>query len=210
MRLIRALPRAAWPACAALALVPSLLAAQADTRAANPWRFMTRATISGNSHESTPDGYTIYSGVSLEGAFARDVSDVFALELSLRTESREVEGPATLAEPRLGSLEVVVSALTVKWQPRDPTGEVFEPFAGAGLAVTYAWEKSGLLDSSDPPVSFDPVLQAGTHLVLTPTFMLTLDVKWQPLEMELEGFATPAPKVGIDPLVMGVGVGFSF
>jgi outer membrane protein W len=54
------------------------------------------------------------------------------------------------------------------------------------------------------------VLQIGTHLVLTPTFMLTVDVKWQPLEMELEGFADPAPKVGVDPLVVGAGFGFSF
>jgi outer membrane protein W len=194
----------------ALVLVPAVVTAQEPGATRHDWRFMTRATLSGNSHESTPDGYEVYSGVSIEGAVARRLTSIFAVEVSLRTESREVEGPMTLPERRLGSLEVIASALTVKWQPRDPTGEVFEPFAGAGGVVTYAWEKSGLLDSSDPPISFDPVLQIGTHLVLTPTFMLTVDVKWQPLEMELEGFADPAPKVGVDPLVVGAGFGFSF
>jgi len=195
-------------ALVALALLPVIAAGQEpDTRDAH-WRFFTRATLSGSSDESATD-YTIYSGVAVEGAVARDLSDIFAVELSLRTESREVTGPETLPEPRLGSLDLVASSLTLLWQPRATGGRVFRPYAGGGGTITYAWEKSGLLDSTDPPVRIDPVVQLGSHLALGDTFLLTLDVKWQPLDMELKGFTDPAPKVEIDPLVMGLGLGFA-
>jgi outer membrane protein W len=193
-----------------LVLVPAVAVGQAPDEAGSDWRFLTRATLSGNSHESSPAGYEIYSGLSVEGAIARDVTDLIALELALRTESREVEGPTSLPERRLGSLEVVVSTLTLKWQPRSGSGQLLQPFAGGGGTVTYVWEKSGLLDSSDPPIAVSPVIQLGSHLVFSHGFLLTLDVKWHPLDVELEGFADPAPKVNIDPLVMGAGFGFAF
>jgi outer membrane protein W len=196
-------------ALVAFALVPAMAVAQTPDRSDPDWRFLTRATLSGSSDESSTE-YTIYSGVSIEGALARDLNDAFALELSLRTESREVEGPESLPESRLGSLEVVASSLTLKWQPRDGSGQLFQPFVGAGGTLTYVWEKSGLLDSSDPPPEVSPVIQLGSHLALTDVFLLTLDVKWHPLSLELEGFADPAPSVTVDPLVLGAGFGFAF
>ncbi len=192
----------------ALALLPAVVLGQAPNDHDADWRFLTRATLSGNSDES-PTAYTVYSGLSIEGAVARDLRDDFALELSLRTESREVTGPETLPEPRLGSLEVVASGLTLKWQPRNDTDQFFQPFAGGGVTLTYVWEKSGLLDSSDPPLQLDPAIQLGSHLALSDTFLLTLDVKWHPLELRLEGFADPAPAVDVDPLIFGAGIGFA-
>jgi outer membrane protein W len=200
------LARAVW---LALMLVPATVAGQ-NQDAAGDWRFFVRATLSGNSAESSPDGYVIYSGLAIEGAIARDLTDMFAIELSLRTESREVDGPETLPEPALGSLEALPVSLTLKWQPRGGSGTVFQPYAGAGLNMTYVWEKSGALDSTDPPIALNPVGQLGADLVLSPRFRLTLDVKWHPLDVEMKGLAAPAPKVTIDPLILGAGFGFAF
>lgn len=194
----------------ALALSPSLLAGQAMDGRSDGWRFLTRATASDGSHESSPEGYKIRGGLTIEGAIARDLNDRFAFEVSLRTESREVDGPETLPEPRLGSLEVLASSVTLKWQPRGGTGEVFQPYVGGGGTVTYIWETSGPLDSTAPPIALDPVVQLGSHLMLTHTFLLTLDVKWHPLDVELEGLLLPTPVVDVDPLVVGAGFGFSF
>ena len=138
------------------------------------------------------------------------MDDHFSLELSVRSESREVEGPSNLAEPRLGSLAMVPMNLTLKWQPRGGTAQVFQPYAGAGLNLTFVWEKSGPLDSTDPPASLGPVGQFGSELRLSPKVALSLDVKWHPFDVDLEGLAEPTPTVAIDPLILGVGLGFVF
>lgn len=196
---------------AALALFPALAAGQTRNGTTSDWRFLTRVSISGSSHESSPAGYEIFSGVALEGALIRDLrGGLFGLELSLRTEAREVEGPASLPESRLGSLDMVPANLTLRWQPMGRTGQLFQPYAGAGVDITWVWEKSGLLDSTDPPVSVNPVGQLGSDLAVSSRFRLNLDVKWHPLDVELKGFATPTPNVEIDPLTLSAGFGFVF
>ena len=86
--------RARVPAFVAIfLLVPTLLTAQSAAEVRGPWSLRVRAVMSGTSYESQPEGYQIYSGFGLEAALVRHVSEVVDLEISLRTESREVEGP---------------------------------------------------------------------------------------------------------------------
>ena len=119
----------------------------------SPWIFRTRAVLSGNSHDSDPAGFIAYSGLALEAGVTRGFSGAFAAEVCLRTESREIDrevssGPAE----RLGSIEVLPLTATVQYRPDLPGS--LHPYLGIGAAVSFTWEKSGLLDSMD----------VGTHL----------------------------------------------
>lgn len=103
----------------------------------HPWSLRIRAVISGDSHDSDPAGYRIYSGVALEAAVVRRLTEVASLELSLRTESREVEGPTGgSGDHRLGSLEMLPLTLTGRWHPRRRGEGDLQPYVGAGINFT--------------------------------------------------------------------------
>ena len=97
----------------ALALMPAVAAARQGDGSDSDWRFLTRATLSDDSHKSSPKSYEIHGGLSIEGALERNLGRLFAIEVSLRTESREVDGPGSLPEPHLGSLELAVGRLGI-------------------------------------------------------------------------------------------------
>ncbi len=193
-------------------LLPATLSAQqAATSPTNPWTLRLRAAISGTSHDSQPAGYKIYSAIALEAALERRVSDVASLELSLRTESREVLGPTDAgADNRLGSLEMLPLTLLGRWRPRGGRAGAFQPYLGAGAALTATWEKSGALDSSDVPASLRPALGLGTDYEISPRVVLNADVKWNPLTARVVNFRTPEPTVKIDPMTFGLGMGVRF
>ena len=148
---------------------------------------------------------------AIEAAAERRLSDVTFLELSGRTESREVLGPERAGEDnRLGSLEMLPVTLLARWRPRGHGSAPFQPYLGAGAALTATWEKSGALDSADVPPSLAPAVGLGADIRLSPRLVLNLDAKWNPLTARITHFRTPDPEVKIDPLTLGVGVGVRF
>jgi len=193
-----------------LSLAPALATAQGAGDARSNWHLLARATVSGSAEAQTEEEYTVYSGLALEAAVARRLGELFALELSVRTESREVDGPAVDGTPRLGSLQVFPANLTLQWRPRAGGEAVFQPYAGAGLNLTAVWEKSGALDSTDSPANLGPVGQLGSVFRLSSGMVLSVDIKWNPLDIEIEGLADPVPKIEVDPLTLGIGLGFVF
>lgn len=192
-----------------LLALPTALAAQ-QARSTDPWTLRLRAAISGTSYDSEPTGYKIYSGIGLEGAVQRRLGAVTALELSFRTESREVTGPEGAGDNRLGSLEMFPVTLLARWVPRGRGDGAFQPYLGAGAALTTTWEKSGALDSSDTRAAVSPALGLGTDFALSPRTVLNLDVKWNTFTARITKFRTPEPAVKIDPLTFGVGFGVRF
>ena len=174
------------------------------------WRFYVRAGVSGQSHESQPVGYKIYSGVGFEIAIALRLSEVFSVELSVRAESREVDGPAaTGSSVSLGSIETLPINLTFLYRPLGRKGTGIQPYLGAGLNSTVVWEKSGALDSTDSPATINPVIQLGASTALSPTVAFNVDLKWNSLTTDIEGLPDPAPSVSVDPLTLAVGLGFA-
>jgi len=194
----------------ALLLVPATAVAQGGGDGPD-WRVYVRTGISGSSHDSEPDGYKIYSGVAIDVALARRISEPFWIELAFRTESREVEGPPQPGfGDHLGSLEMLPVSMTLQWHPLGARGATVQPYLGAGFNTTVTWEKSGLLDTLDPPAHFGPVFQLGTGVDLSSNAVLSLDARWNTLAVELEGLASPTPRVDVDPLTLGVGLGLMF
>ncbi len=192
---------------ATLLCLPLALAAQTPAPSADPWMLRLRAGLSGSSPDEGTDHYRIYSGIGLEGAVERCLGHALAVELAFRTESREVVGPATLpGDNRLGSLDMLPVTLLAHWRPTW-LGNIY---LSAGGALTFTYEKSGSLDSSDVPPSLNPAVGFGGDLPLSQRLVLNLDFKWNPLTARIEKMGQPEPKVKIDPATLGLGLGVRF
>lgn len=208
----------------AVCLTPTLAGATQLALTDQHWLFATRLIASGTSDESDPEGITIYSGVALEAALRRDLGRRFAAELSLRTESREVDRDTGAAEvERLGSLELLPLTLTCQYHP-DMRGR-FHPYVGAGVNFTAAWEMSGFLDTYDVEPHIGPALQAGVDIRLGsspgvhvpgldvtvgPSAMLNVDVRWNGLTADITHGEEDFASVKVDPMTLGVGIAFAF
>lgn len=177
-----------------------------------PWIFRVRAVASTASYESDPEGYKMYSGISMGAGIALRINAIAAVEIALRTEGRDLEGPVPVEGEyeRLGSLDLIPLTVILQWKPRGQTHTVLQPYLGAGLSITATWEKSGAMEGVDVPPSFDPVVQAGADYELSTHMVLNLDIKWNTLTLDLENFRVPDPSVKIDPLTVGLGLGFRF
>jgi len=176
----------------------------------SPWGLRVRAVMSGSSYDSEPADYRIYSGVGLSLSVVRDLGERAAVELSFRTESREVEGPrGATADHRLGSFEMLPVDLIAQWRPRGGTGGSWQPRLGIGVNLTTTWEASGQLDSTHPPITLGPALQVGLDKSLTARAVLSLDARWTTMTVRFDNYAVPSPEVRVGPLTLGLGIGMS-
>jgi outer membrane protein len=166
--------------------------------------------LSGSTDHSDPPAYTIYSGLGLELAVVRRLGDAFLVELAARTESREVTGPVGSGDHRLGSMEMIPLNLSLGWRPRGRSGADLQPYLGAGVDFTHVWEKSGALDSTNPPPSVGPLLQLGTDWLVAGRTAINLDVRWNAQTVEIRDFVAPTPSLPLDPLALGLGLTVRF
>jgi outer membrane protein W len=190
--------------------LPAVAGAQ-EASVVSPWKVHMRLAVSGDSHSSEPQGYTVYSGIALGGAFTRDVQGPrVSTEVSFALESREVNGPGPTDDERLGSLEMLPVNLTIRWRPRQNRDAGFQPYVGGGLNVTTTSEKSGALDSTDVPVSVGPVVQLGLDIAVSRRALVNIDAKWNTLSATIERFRGGEPSVHIDPMTLAFGVAVGF
>jgi outer membrane protein W len=195
-----------------LAVAASILPAGAIAQASDdvgPWSSFVRGTISGTSYESEPDGYKLFSGIALEAGVRREVGELLAIEVGVRSESREVTGPPD-AGVALGGVEMIAVAPMLQWRPRGRSAAPFQPYLGGGGVLTLTWEKSGALDSAGLSPQLDPAVQGGLDFAVTPRVALNLDARWHTLRVRIDDYATPAPVMKLDPLVLGLGVRVAF
>lgn len=185
--------------------VPTAISAQATS----PWTFRSRLVMSGSTDHSEPAGFTMYSGIALEAALARRLSDRFAVELAVRTESREVDRIVSESiTERLGSLELLPVNLLVQWQLAR-SGSV-RPYVGAGVNLTVAWEKSGVLDSLDVSSRVGGALQLGALVPLSGRVAFNADVRWNTLATDIRGPGGRFALLTVDPIALGLGLELAF
>lgn len=191
-----------WTGIALLAVPARSPAQETDS----PWQLRTRVVLTGSSKESEPPGYQVYSAIALEAAVRRTVGHRAALELSLRTESREVDRDLGGPEPEpQGSVELLPVTLTLLYAPR-PAGSL-RPYVGAGVSATIAWEKSGALNSADLTPQLGPALQLGLDWAVSPRALINLDARWNPLRPDLQLSGQHLASLRWDTMALGVGVG---
>jgi outer membrane protein len=183
-------------------------AAAQTTAADQGWTFTTRVLVTGSSDESDPPGYQVYSTFALEAGLRRALGTAFSAELNVHTESREVDSLVPGGEDRrLGSLELLPLNFFLQYRR---SGGTFHPYAGLGVNATFAWEKSGVLDSVDMQPGFGPAIQIGADLDLSSQVLLNADLRWNRLRADLENKGVPLTGIRLDPLALGVGLGFRF
>ncbi len=193
-----------------LAFVVALLPALAAADSARPWVFRTRAVMSGNSDQSDPSGYKVYSGIAVEAALGRQLWGWLAAELSVRTESREVD----VADPghpdrRLGSIDLLPLALFV--QARPPWWATVHPYAGAGVSLTPCWEKTGALDDMQLTPGLGPAVQLGVDVDVADYLFVDADLRWNLYRTDVSTQdGTKMATLKIDPLALAVGLGVRF
>jgi outer membrane protein len=143
----------------------------------------------------------------------------FAAELILGTAKHDVQAINTAAgDVNLGSVWLLPPTLTAQYHFYTSDKKVFKPYIGAGVNYTLFYNvKSG--DVAD--VSYDNALgyaaQLGFDLMLDETFFINVDVKRLFLSTDVSvdalnlapGLIIPA-EVGINPWLVGVGVGMKF
>ena len=144
------------------------------------------------------------------------------IELVLATTRHSLSGRTgtTGSIGKLGSTWVLPPTLTAQYHFL-PTGHV-RPYVGAGINYTVFWNadaSDGLeaavgrtrLHLSD---SVGWALQAGTDIDLTKKVFLNFDVKYIAMRttatLQTTAIGTQRVKVDINPLVVGVGLGFRF
>jgi outer membrane protein len=107
---------------------------------------------------------------------------------------------------RLGSLELVPLSLLA--QVRAPVSGPVRPYLGAGVHLTMAWEKSGVLDTMDVAHSVGPAVQAGADIRVSPAVAVNADITWYLHRTEVSTQGARIVSLRLDPLVLSAGVGF--
>jgi hypothetical protein len=78
----------------------------------------TRILAAGSSDKSEPAGYKVFSAFTIEAGLRRTFSRILSAELTVRTESREVDSLFPAGEDRrLGSLELLPLILLLQIRP---------------------------------------------------------------------------------------------
>jgi len=153
--------------------------------------------------------------------FTYMATDHIGAELILATTKHSLSGRGTIgALGRVGSSWALPPTLTLQYHA-NPKGAV-RPYVGAGINYTlfYAAKSAASLDGAlggstrvKLDDSFGYALQAGVDVDLTPKLFANLDVKYIDMRTTARlttGATLRTVDVDINPLVVGVGVGFRF
>lgn len=154
--------------------------------------------------------------------FTYFASPNLAFELIAATSKHDVDGVTgvTGGIGELASTWVLPPTLTAQYH-FNPAGAV-RPYVGAGVNYTLFYSEKasgGLVDavgatSVDLDDSFGWAVQAGVDVALNDKLMLNLDAKYIDIDttatLSTAALGVQSVDVEIDPLVIGIGLGFQF
>jgi len=161
-------------------------------------------------HESSsPLSLGVSNEVTPELDFSYFFTDNIAAELVLATQRHTV----TLAGADIGKVSHLPPTLMLQYHfmPKD----TFRPYVGAGLNYTRFYNVSLALGATPLNLdnnSFGGALQVGFDFALDKKWFLNFDVKKIWIETDVKNGNTGAfvSNLKLDPVVVGVGVGFKF
>ena len=151
------------------------------------------------------------SQTTFEVDFTRFFTKHLALELSLATASHEVkvQVPEDLS---IGSADLLPPSVVLQWHFM-PEGKV-KPYVGLGFNYTSFYNVTGLLSKdyldADLGDSFGYAAQVGLDWKVGQKVYLNLDIKKIGMATDIKSGGTNYGTLTIDPLVIGIGMGFSF
>jgi outer membrane protein len=142
-----------------------------------------------------------------------------AAELILGVTPHDVSGRGTLGGADLGSVWLLPPTLTLQyhvtqlgeWTGSEAASRI-KPYVGAGVNYTVFFdEDAGQFDDIDYDDSFGLALQAGVDFELAEGFYLNVDAKYIFLNTDVSvNNGAVTGDVDINPLLIGVGLGYRF
>lgn len=143
------------------------------------------------------------------------------IELILATTPHDIDGGGAISSlGHVGDTWLLPPTLLAQWHFL-PKGKI-RPYVGAGINYTITYGESStqaLDDALGGPTevelgnSFGWAVQAGVDIDIAENWFMNFDVKYIDINVDAD-FTTGATKrstnVGIDPVVVGVGVGYRF
>lgn len=191
---------------AAAAAAALLFGAHLAARAAGegPWLVRARAV-----HLQSDNGGDL--GVSINNKWLPevDISYFFtpniAAELVLTVPQKQ---DVSLSGTRIGTLRHLPPTLTAQYHFL-PSGAV-RPYVGAGLNYTHFSSVNLPAPITIDKNSFGPALQAGVDIPVAKNVVLNLDVKKVYIRTDVSAAGAKLGTFKIDPLLVGVGLGYRF
>jgi len=123
-----------------------------------------------------------------------------------------VEHSALGGPTAIGSFRHLPPTLTAKYNFL-PDSDI-RPYVGAGVNITLIYDDNltvptvGRLDLDH--VSVGPAVQGGLDWKIAPHWFLNTDIKWAMLRSDIKFEGTKISEARLDPLLLGVGIGYRF
>lgn len=200
---------------AALTMIAAVLGLSTCAASAqeSPWQLRVRAVHIDTADHSDPVGGVGAADriqVSSKTIPELDISYFFtpqiAAELILTYPQKH---DVRLDGVRIGSLRHLPPTLTLQYH--FAPGQAVRPYAGAGLNYTRL-SKVRLLDGAGglEKDSWGLALQAGVDFRIAPQWSLNVDIKKVQLRSDVFVGGARASAVKVDPLLLGIGLGYRF
>jgi outer membrane protein len=190
----------ALPVAASLLLATGVTAQAAE----GPWLVRARAV-----HLESANGGGV--GVSINNKWLPevDISYFFApniaAELVLTVPQKQ---DVFLGGTKVGTLRHLPPTLTAQYH--FIPGGTIRPYVGAGLNYTRFSSVDLPAPFSIEKNSFGPAVQAGVDFAVAPNVVLNIDVKKVYIRTDVSAAGTKLGTFKVDPLLVGVGVGYRF
>jgi outer membrane protein len=193
----------------------ALLAAAASApglRAESPWLVRLRAVAIQPADKSDAatgipaNAVHVSTKTIPEVDFSYFFSANFAAELILTVPQQH---DVTLNGAKLGTFKHLPPTLTAQYHFNP--GGTLQPYLGAGLNFTLISDvklANGTLDLDKSSLGL--AAQAGVDCKIAPQWYLNVDLKYVQIHSDVKAGATKVTAVQIDPMLLGVGVGYRF
>ena len=198
---------------ASLTLLAAALAAPSLRAEDGPWMVRLRAVAIQPANKSDAasgipaDAIHVSNKTIPEVDFSYFFSANLAAELILTVPQQH---DVTLSGAKIGTFKHLPPTLTAQWHFLP--GQTVNPYLGAGLNFTLISDvklASGALDLSKS--SLGAALQVGVDFKVAKNCFINLDAKYVQLKSDVKTAAgAKVTTVKVDPLLLGVGVGYRF
>lgn len=198
--------RSVLPVLALLLMVPVIAHAQDEDIIPGEsfhWQVQVRALYLIPSNHALPQTF------NLNGAVQGELSGEWAFTPRWSTELAIATPAALDVQGGPGSIRVTTQILTLKYYFPGTGG--FSPYLGTGIyhSTASADNTAPNIGVNNPGIGW--VLQGGVTYAISPNLFVSGDLRYEDgLEPTLFVDGTPSGHIGIDPVVIGVGVGLRF
>lgn len=148
-------------------------------------------------------------------------TDNIGIELILATTPHDIDGKGAISGlDKVADSWLLPPTLLVQWHFL-PKGQI-RPYVGAGVnyTITYGEDATGSLETAlggptkvELDNSFGWALQAGVDIGIDERWFANIDVKYIDIDVDAKittGGVTRDADVSIDPVIVGVGLGYRF